>query len=494
MKKSSVLNTILQWIIPIALLIASIVVFMIRFAITSEENITDLCEENNKQVGKSYSENVESCLSTIASVADIMHQMMETRGSYNTAYVMDTVEVMASYSDAYQTAYCWTDGDAVLSGRQLVDLRDTSYYKLLKGKENFFAYTEDDGITGQAAFLYVCPVEWADEMNGYLITFIDPMLLTEVFTETHYGEEAYYAIVDQAGNTLATYGNTEGTSLLQAELWKALQTMAEGAGQWATFERERTTGGAGVLNVQSGVEERTLYSYGINGTSWNLVIFLNDDYITESLDSISKPGMELIIWISVTLSVFVVVIIAINILFRLKTKEQNEKLKNEADTDLLTELNNKIATERKIKEYMRNNPKKQSLMFVMDVDNFKKINDTRGHAFGDEVLRELGMRLQSMFRVTDIIGRVGGDEFIIFLKDIKDVETAEREGGKLEQFFRQFEVGQYVKYSVTASIGAALFPGEGKSFEELYKAADKALYVSKKQGKNRLTFYHQISK
>ena len=94
-----------------------------------------------------------------------------------------------------------------------------------------------------------------------------------------------------------------------------------------------------------------------------------------------------------------------------------------------------------------------------------------------------------MFRATDIVGRTGGDEFMVFLKDIREISMIEREGRKIEQFFHQFEVGEYVKYSVTASVGAAVFPGDGKSFEELYKAADNALYVSKRHGKNQLSFY-----
>ena len=90
-------------------------------------------------------------------------------------------------------------------------------------------------------------------------------------------------------------------------------------------------------------------------------------------------------------------------------------LEDKADTDLLTDLNNKMATERKIREYMEKYPDKQGVLFVLDVDNFKKINDTMGHAFGDEVLRSLAVRLQSMFRATDIVGRTGGDEFMVFL-------------------------------------------------------------------------------
>ena len=190
----------------------------------------------------------------------------------------------------------------------------------------------------------------------------------------------------------------------------------------------------------------------------------------------------------------IIVITGINILVRIKASEHSKVLEDKADTDLLTDLNNKMATERKIREYMEQYPDKQGVLFVLDVDNFKKINDTMGHAFGDEVLRNLAVRLQSMFRATDIVGRTGGDEFMVFLKDIRDITMIEREGKKIEQFFHQFEVGEYVKYSVTASVGAAVFPRDGRTFEDLYKSADNALYVSKRHGKNQLTFYKKPEK
>ena len=129
-------------------------------------------------------------------------------------------------------------------------------------------------------------------------------------------------------------------------------------------------------------------------------------------------------------------------------------------------------------------------MLLFDIDNFKKINDTMGHAFGDQVLKSLGEQLSMEFRKTDILGRIGGDEFAILLKDIKDDEIILKEGDKILQFFRQFKVGDYVKYSATASIGAAIYPRDGKDFQELYKSADNALYEAKKQGKNRLIYYN----
>ena len=168
------------------------------------------------------------------------------------------------------------------------------------------------------------------------------------------------------------------------------------------------------------------------------------------------------------------------------TKEQD--LLEKASIDGLTGALNRKSAEAKIGELMQNKNCK-GYLFMIDIDDFKTVNDTMGHAFGDEVLRNLAVRLQSMFRATDIVGRTGGDEFMVFLKDIRDITMIEREGKKIEQFFHQFEVGEYVKYSVTASVGAAVFPGDGKSFEELYKAADNALYVSKRHGKNQLSFY-----
>lgn len=132
-------------------------------------------------------------------------------------------------------------------------------------------------------------------------------------------------------------------------------------------------------------------------------------------------------------------------------------------------------------------------MFVFDVDNFKKINDTMGHAFGDEVLSSLGHQVGAMFRASDIVGRTGGDEFMILLKNLNGDGVLEKEAQKLCDFFKGFQPGQYVKYAATASIGAAVFPKDGTDFESLYKAADSALYVAKKRGKSQLAFYGEES-
>ncbi|MCR5107715.1 MAG: GGDEF domain-containing protein [Lachnospiraceae bacterium] len=174
----------------------------------------------------------------------------------------------------------------------------------------------------------------------------------------------------------------------------------------------------------------------------------------------------------------------------LKLKNKSRTLTNRAETDLLSGLYNKITTENKIKEYISESEDNKAMMFLIDIDNFKKINDTMGHAFGDEVIKSVGQALKAQFRASDIVGRLGGDEFVVFLKNMPDNETMMKESKKLDLLFKDFQVGTYTRYKPTASIGVTVFPKDGQDFETLYKRADEALYRSKNNGKNQLTYYN----
>ena len=221
-----------------------------------------------------------------------------------------------------------------------------------------------------------------------------------------------------------------------------------------------------------------------------IMIVVDEDQILQSAKKESASTTQMFWRIVILILVFVAILMVISIMNAANYRKSNRELREQAETDLLTDLYNKVATETKIKEYLANEGKnKKSIMFVLDIDNFKKINDTMGHAFGDEVLSTLGHQLKSEFRINDIIGRTGGDEFIIFLKDLKDDAALKREAERVNTFFKNFKVGEYTKYSATASIGAVEIPTDGTEFDALYKSADKALYLAKKRGKNQMAFY-----
>ena len=113
------------------------------------------------------------------------------------------------------------------------------------------------------------------------------------------------------------------------------------------------------------------------------------------------------------------------------------------------------------------------------------MNDGQGHLFGDAVLAELAAGMKKITRKSDVIGRIGGDEFAMFLKDLPSVSIAEDKARKLLQLFQNLFQGEKQSVEVTCSIGVAVYPWDGSSYQELYHCADLALYQAKCWGKNR---------
>ncbi|WP_339802152.1 diguanylate cyclase [uncultured Marinobacter sp.] len=123
------------------------------------------------------------------------------------------------------------------------------------------------------------------------------------------------------------------------------------------------------------------------------------------------------------------------------------------------------------------------VMFV-DLDNFKEINDTHGHAAGDAVLETLAQRLKSTLRGSDVLARLGGDEFVLLVHELATTENAARVAGKLLESAQAPVTVFGVQCQVSASIGVSLFPHHGLDQRALMRAADTAMYRAKEQGKN----------
>lgn len=178
----------------------------------------------------------------------------------------------------------------------------------------------------------------------------------------------------------------------------------------------------------------------------------------------------------------------------LKQKNQENKLKaikKAADTDALTGIYNRIGAQRLIVEYLHKSNNQMSAFIIIDLDNFKKINDSLGHLQGDEVLKQVANILKENFRKTDIIARLGGDEFIVFMKNIVQKENAIISLNNLLKKLRLPYQWHEETILITGSIGVAVAPIDGATFEVLYKNADQALYNSKYSGKNGFSFYNE---
>ncbi|MBR1722008.1 MAG: diguanylate cyclase, partial [Treponema sp.] len=169
-----------------------------------------------------------------------------------------------------------------------------------------------------------------------------------------------------------------------------------------------------------------------------------------------------------------------------------QKLKTMAETDLLSGLLNKICMESRISSFLTE--KKEShkaAFFIIDLDNFKQVNDKLGHTYGDQVICDTAKKLSLVFSEKDLIGRIGGDEFCVLLclkKKHDPRPIAEEKARTLREILAEIYSNGEESVEVTPSIGISLFPAQGLNHKELFKMADSALYHVKKHGKNDFAF------
>ncbi len=173
-------------------------------------------------------------------------------------------------------------------------------------------------------------------------------------------------------------------------------------------------------------------------------------------------------------------------------KKKEAALLKAAQTDEMTGVLNRAAITKKITTFLGTEGINTShALFMIDVDNFKALNDTLGHQEGDRLLIDLVNAVKACFRNTDLIGRVGGDEFFILMKHCPARYIAEYKASALMSAVGNV-CSAYKKYDVSASVGISIYPTDGTSLSELYKNADDALYYAKQHGKHTFVFSEDI--
>lgn len=484
-------NLILYGSTILIILFAIAVAVLIVFTRENEETVTELYSENVGRTVELYAERTDDIFDSVSVSSDTAARLLEIYIVGENTWTREALDSIVNSSAAYGVIYYKNDGAIVTSTG--LNTPDVSGYKSrMQGTKHFF-HVEDDGINGTPAFVYSVPMKKGNNYRGYLLTYISDEDIKEAFSESPYGIDIFYSILDDSNNVPFLIDETEGTAYFDGGLWNNIKKYATDASQWSKFNENRIKKVYSTTNVDMNGERRSIYISPIADDTWMLVTGIKTESIENKGMALWKKNNKYQSIMYAILAGMLITIITVAILTILSTRESKKELEDKADTDLLTGISNKIAAERRIREYIEQNPDSQAVMIIMDIDNFKKINDTRGHAFGDEVIKQVGHQLKAMFRISDVVGRMGGDEFVILLKNVKDRSAIERECKILEDCFHHFEVGEYVKYSVTASLGAAIFPENAQSYEKLYKAADTALYIAKRRGKNQLAFYESTS-
>ncbi len=171
-------------------------------------------------------------------------------------------------------------------------------------------------------------------------------------------------------------------------------------------------------------------------------------------------------------------------------KQAQQKLEDKANRDSLTQLLNKKAGQSQVERYLsRHQSGPPCALIILDLDNFKNINDLYGHLFGDALLSQVSQILTSLFHSQDIIARIGGDEFMILVRGITDRQLLAQQCRRLRDMLLHAFRNDTMSLEIGCSIGIALCPEHGRSYFDLFAMADHALYHAKASGKNTFSFY-----
>lgn len=482
-------SAIVSWIVPAIVFLIVVFVMMFNFSTKSSANATDTVSRNLIKSAQSYADELADKLRMLGRIAGPFRVMLERDMALDDSGTGDIADILYSCTEAYKVVFCDATGNGIDQTGEKVALGNESYFQSIAQHDAtscVYAEGKTDDPAEKPAIVVAERIAEGEETN-YLLLYYSMDRFANLLSESEFDTSTFMALMDDSGRILGSSGYEESSFLQDGNLLETIER--ENPAETRTIKSRMDNSSRGTTAVTVGGESCTLVYVPLGINQWEIVLGVSQAYVDRQVDLQWKDAKNMMIYLVAAIFVFIFMVIVINIISKIRSNENKKELEDKADTDLLTGLTNKLATERKIKEYMAKNPSTQSMLFVLDVDNFKKINDTMGHAFGDEVLRSLGQQITAIFRASDIIGRIGGDEFMIFLKGINDEESVRKEARKVENFFKNFQAGEYVKYAATASIGVAIYPQEGEDFETLYKAADQGLYKAKKRGKNQLAFY-----
>ncbi len=272
--------------------------------------------------------------------------------------------------------------------------------------------------------------------------------------------------------------DTEGKYVFSTQIWHHLDT--EGDPNWTIRGKTDLEIRKDKENARKAMEaDRRILETG-EGTEY--VIEENEDGIQDFLQLIKRPVYD------EDGRVSGIIALINNITDYQLLKMELEK---RAKTDALTGLLNKSAAQDLIRMMLSNYQKEgeHSALLMIDADRFKEINDNYGHAEGDSVLAEVGRIVKNNCRAADVAGRIGGDEFIIFMRSIAGPENACQLADRLQEQVRHAFETSALAGKVSLSVGIALCPEHGARFDDLFKAADRALYLVKARGRGSYRVY-----
>ncbi len=377
-------------------------------------------------------------------------------------------------------------------------LKEDYFVSAMSG-EMFLSTSLQMDEDGEEIFILAVPIYKKGEIIGALAGTFNRRDLEGIFTEDSFSGNGYSYLIDKDGSIVLEYTNAK-INIQEENFFNFLHKVkTEDSSIVAQIKEDFELNKEGRVQYIYQTEKTTMFYKKTQFKDLYLVTMIQEQFIETQSNVISVYVGTLVLIIFSVVSILVVYVVSVSRANQ-RVVQTNEVLKDRAEKDLLTNLLNKTSTQDYIDHWIINEGgNKLGGLIIMDLDNFKSVNDTLGHVQGDQILQDVAEQLVSTFRKEDYIGRIGGDEFIIFIKAEHEAEDKlqkilRRKSEDICRVVRKEFRGEGYHFFMSASVGIALYSKDGMNFQELYQNADKALYLSKRKGKNQFSFYQEVIK
>ena len=475
MKKrfKGMLTTVL--VIAIALALLATVFFRFRSGMNKEMNatVTDYLTENVDALATAFYTKLEDQLVMLESQTRYFQDVDLTDYAAMKETIMSTRGILA-----FTTIGVASSAGSTMNylGKSSGNILLQDYFQEAMAGRNAISATTSLDEFGNEVLVLAVPIQRDESVVGVIYGTFTKDDLNKLLNTVHFEDIGTNVLITADGTILAQDAETDGIDVNINNLHDIIPG----------------------LNL-SGIEDSFTFSYNdgehadilvlkkVGFHDWYFGTILPGEIVEQKSSSISRR--VLVVMVEATV-VFIALLLYILLSAR-KHVNVKEELTEKAQTDLLTGILNKVSFQDAVQGAIRDAGDKECCaLYIIDLDDFKHVNDNLGHAMGDKVLADTARKLRNIFRNSDVIGRIGGDEFAAFFRcpkeraDELDNLMRSRAEAILRDVTETYEAGGK-SVQVSVSVGVAMYPRDGGDYKTLYENADRALYTAKREGKNR---------
>lgn len=467
-QKNFVKNYIYAITIFIITLVIGISIFFNVVQSSIEKNSRETLITNVTQ----QSEHLNTILNINYSYLNVLAQELSKSEDLFSENNISLIKAFMENTDLNRTTIIDSDGNALYDNNVVKNVAHRRYFKeSMQGKQSLSDPLESS-VDQQTRVILSVPIYKNNQVIGvvggsYNVTKLGNMLFDDLFD----GQGKSF-IVDQDGNLITRDKKYEKKHNIKTI--DNLFDICDEKEVKTDFNQQESD----LIQIQTKKNKSLYLAYSpLKINDWMICYIVPVHVAQESYTFIKHYETLLATFLGL-------IVLSLMIYLAHSNSRENKYLIHLSEIDPLTSVFNKETTQKLIDQKLKNH--EHFCFLILDVDDFKSVNDNYGHAVGDKVLKNLSDLFKNHFRQTDIVGRIGGDEFIIL---IEDEHIAESRIQSLLKKVNELKIEELQDFKLSISVGMAFAPSNGTTFMELYRHADHALYQTKRTGKNNYKIY-----